>query len=51
MVWNDHVQDTDVLAARLKEAEVLVLIREPLPERLDALRLKVLNVLRDPGTP
>ena len=44
-IWNDHVQDVDALAARLKEAEVLVLIRErtqirePLLERLDALRL------------
>ena len=44
-VWNDHVQDTDALAARLKNTEVLVLIRErtqiraPLLERLDALRL------------
>ena len=44
-VWNDHVQDTDALAQRLKDTEVLVLIRErtqiraPLLERLDALRL------------
>ena len=44
-VWNDHTQDTDVLAARLKDTEVLVLIRErtqiraPLIERLEALRL------------
>ena len=44
-IWNDHVQDSEALAARLKEAEVLVLIRErtqirePLLERLDALRL------------
>ena len=27
-VWNDHVQETDVLAARLKDTECLVLIRE-----------------------
>jgi D-3-phosphoglycerate dehydrogenase / 2-oxoglutarate reductase len=27
-VWNDHVQDVDTLAARLRDAEVLVLIRE-----------------------
>ena len=27
-VWNDHTQDTDALAARLRDAEVLVLIRE-----------------------
>ena len=44
-IWNDHVQDTDALAARLRETEVLVLIRErteiraPLLERLDQLRL------------
>jgi len=44
-VWNDHIQDIDALAARLKDTEVLVLIRErtqirePLLERLDALRL------------
>jgi D-3-phosphoglycerate dehydrogenase / 2-oxoglutarate reductase len=44
-VWNDHVQDDEVLAARLRRAEVLVLIRErtqiraPLIERLPALRL------------
>ena len=44
-VWNDHVQDTDALAARLAETEVLVLIRErtkilaPLVERLPKLRL------------
>ena len=44
-VWNDHTQDIDALAARLKDTEVLVLIRErtqihePLLVRLDALRL------------
>jgi len=44
-VWNDHIQDVDALATRLKDTEVLVLIRErtqirePLLERLDALRL------------
>jgi len=44
-VWNDHVQDTDALAARLKDAEALVLIRErtrirsPLLERLPKLGL------------
>jgi D-3-phosphoglycerate dehydrogenase len=44
-VWNDHVQDTDALAERLKDAEALVLIRErtqiraPLLERLPTLRL------------
>src|ERR1700757_3909033 len=44
-VWNDHVQDTDALAGRLKDAECLVLIRErtkiqaPLLERLPKLKL------------
>ena len=44
-VWTDHEQDTDTLAERLMETEVLVLIRErteirqPLLERLDKLRL------------
>jgi D-3-phosphoglycerate dehydrogenase len=44
-IWNDHVQDVDVLAERLAAAEVLVLIRErtqiqaPLLERLPLLRL------------
>jgi len=44
-VWTDHVQDTDTLAARLKDTQALVLIRErtqirePLIERLQALRL------------
>ena len=44
-VWNDHTQEIETLAARLADTEVLVLIRErtairePLLERLDALRL------------
>jgi D-3-phosphoglycerate dehydrogenase len=44
-IWNDHTQDTDVLAQRLRDAEVLVLIRERTPvraellERLGKLRL------------
>ena len=44
-VWNDHVQDVNVLADRLKDTEVLVLIRErthirkALLERLPKLRL------------
>jgi D-3-phosphoglycerate dehydrogenase len=44
-IWNDHVQDVDRLAERLKDTEVLVLIRErthirtPLLERLPKLRL------------
>jgi D-3-phosphoglycerate dehydrogenase len=44
-VWNDHVQDTEPLAQRLRDAEALVLIRErtkiraPLLERLPKLKL------------
>jgi D-3-phosphoglycerate dehydrogenase len=44
-VWNDHVEDTDTLAERLADTEVLVLIRERTPisgqllERLPKLRL------------
>src|SRR5438128_11378782 len=44
-VWNDHVQDIDALADRLKDTEVLVLIRErtkiraALLERLPKLKL------------
>jgi D-3-phosphoglycerate dehydrogenase len=44
-IWNDHVQDTDLLAERLRDTEALVLIRErtqirtPLLERLPRLKL------------
>jgi D-3-phosphoglycerate dehydrogenase len=44
-VFNDHVQDSDALAARLRDIEALVLIRErtqiraPLLERLPQLKL------------
>jgi D-3-phosphoglycerate dehydrogenase / 2-oxoglutarate reductase len=44
-IWNDHVEDVDVLAERLKDTEVLVLIRErtrihaTLLARLPRLRL------------
>src|SRR5262249_8343924 len=44
-VWNDHVQDTEALAARLQDTECLVLIRErtkiqaDLLERLPRLKL------------
>jgi D-3-phosphoglycerate dehydrogenase len=44
-IWNDHVQDVDALAERLKGTEVLVLIRErtriraPLIESLPNLKL------------
>ena len=36
-VWNDHVQDTDALAERLADTEVLVLIRERTKIRTDLL--------------
>jgi D-3-phosphoglycerate dehydrogenase len=44
-IWNDHVQDVDALAQRLRETETLVLIRErtqireALLERLPKLKL------------
>jgi D-3-phosphoglycerate dehydrogenase / 2-oxoglutarate reductase len=44
-VWNDHVQDVDALAERLRDTEALVLIRErtqiraPLLQRLPKLKL------------
>jgi D-3-phosphoglycerate dehydrogenase / 2-oxoglutarate reductase len=44
-IWNDHADDVDVLAERLKDSDVLVLIRErtkiqaPLVGRLPKLRL------------
>jgi len=44
-IWNDHVDDIDLLAERLREAEILVLIRErtairaKLLERLPKLKL------------
>lgn len=44
-IWNDHTTDIDVLAERLKDTEVLALIRERTPvssallERLPLLRL------------
>jgi D-3-phosphoglycerate dehydrogenase len=44
-IWNDHVQDIDTLARRLKDTEALVLIRErtkipaALLDRLDKLKL------------
>src|SRR5271168_998905 len=44
-IWNDHVQDVDGLAERLKDTEALVLIRErtqiraPLLDRLPKLKL------------
>ena len=44
-IWNDHLQDTDGLTARLRDAECLVLLRErtkirtPLLEQLPNLKL------------
>ena len=44
-VWNDHTQDVEELARRLRDTEALVLIRErtqiqaPLLDRLDKLKL------------
>jgi D-3-phosphoglycerate dehydrogenase len=44
-IWNDHVQDVEALAQRLRDTEVLVLIRErtkvraPLLERLRNLKV------------
>jgi D-3-phosphoglycerate dehydrogenase / 2-oxoglutarate reductase len=44
-IWNDHVQDVDILAERLRETDALVLIRErtkiraPLLDRLPRLKL------------
>lgn len=44
-IWNDHVQETDALADRLSDTEILVLIRErtqiraPLLEKLPNLKL------------
>jgi len=44
-IWNDHVQDVDQLAERLRDTEALVLIRErtqirePLLQRLPKLKL------------
>lgn len=44
-IWNDHVQDVDRLAERLRDTDALVLIRErteiraPLLRRLDKLKL------------
>jgi hypothetical protein len=42
-VWNDHVQDVETLAGRLKGIDALVLIREydlPAPEFTAGVRFK-----------
>lgn len=43
-IWNDHLQDADALAARLKDTEVLCLIRER--TRIEAALLDKLSNLR-----
>jgi D-3-phosphoglycerate dehydrogenase / 2-oxoglutarate reductase len=47
IIWNDHVQGTDTLVARLKDTECLVLIRERTRIRVDLLerlpRLKLIS--------
>jgi D-3-phosphoglycerate dehydrogenase / 2-oxoglutarate reductase len=47
IIWNDHVQDTGTLAARLKDTECLVLIRERTRIQVDLLerlpRLKLIS--------
>jgi D-3-phosphoglycerate dehydrogenase / 2-oxoglutarate reductase len=46
-IWNDHVQDTDALVARLADADILVLIRERTKIGADLLarlpRLKLIS--------
>lgn len=48
-IWNDHTKDTGVLAQRLKDTEVLVLIRERTPIRAELLerlpKLKLISQL------
>ena len=45
-VWNDHTKDIDVLAERLKDTEVLVMIRERTPIRAPLIaRLPKLKLL------
>src|SRR4029079_8024978 len=43
-IWNDHVEDVDVLAERLKDTRVLVLICER--AKIQAARLARLRALR-----
>jgi D-3-phosphoglycerate dehydrogenase / 2-oxoglutarate reductase len=46
-LWNDHVQDDDALADRLRETEALVVIRERTDIRAPPLRrLRKLGLLR-----
>jgi len=49
-IWNDHTKDTDILAARLQDTEVLVLIRERTPVRAALLeRLRKLRLISHLG--
>ena len=46
VIWNDHVQDSDALAARLQDTECLVLIRERTKIQADLLeRLPMLKLI------
>jgi D-3-phosphoglycerate dehydrogenase / 2-oxoglutarate reductase len=46
VIWNDHVQDSDSLAARLQDTECLVLIRERTKIQADLLeRLPMLKLI------
>jgi D-3-phosphoglycerate dehydrogenase len=49
-IWNDHTKDMDILAARLRDTEVLVLIRERTPGRAALLeRLQKLQLISHLG--
>ncbi|MBI4190970.1 MAG: D-2-hydroxyacid dehydrogenase family protein [Betaproteobacteria bacterium] len=49
-IWNDHTKDVDVLAERLKDTELLVLIRERTPIRAPLLdRLTKLKFISHRG--
>jgi len=50
-IWNDHTKDVDTLAERLKDTEVLVLIRERTPVREELLqRLPKLKLISQRGS-
>ncbi len=50
-IWNDHTKDVDTLAERLKDTEVLVLIRERTPVREALLkRLPKLKLISQRGS-
>ena len=49
-IWNDHVQDTNALAERLRDTEALVLIRERTPIRAGLIaRLPKLKIISQTG--